>query len=186
VGLFSYFRDRRERESQLQQLREAGLGIESTEQVFDLRGTDARKEILAVLQQHGVDTAAGGAPGDPVAIQADILAALSRAGLDLSGMGVASPAAASLPSEPPEELDPEQLRRDPDSGIRNPLRSGAAPPSADLGEVAGLIKAALAQGNVTVSADGKVIDLSGTALHGQGFEPIELPGEERNRHDSDR
>ena len=50
-------------------------------------------------------------------------------------------------------------------------------PAVDLAEVAGLIAAALQQGNVTVSANGEIMDLRGTALHGAAFEPIEAPAE---------
>ena len=39
----------------------------------------------------------------------------------------------------------------------------------------GLVRAALEQGNIVVSVDGKVEDLRDTGLHGVGFDPIELP-----------
>lgn len=107
--------------SQLHQMREAGAEIQASKQVFDLRGGDARSEILEVLRQRGVDPGSGGAaPDDPAAMQQDIFAALERAGLDLSAMGIPIPGADQAAS-PAEELDLEALRRDPDSGIRNPL-----------------------------------------------------------------
>jgi hypothetical protein len=153
VGLFNFFKNRRERESampdpseilaaqgmstgteihgigdlgtmisQLHQLREAGAELEANNQVIDLRGTDARKEIFEVLKQHGLDPeGGGGTPDDPAAMQADILAALSRAGLDLGGMGVPFPTAAPEPGKLPEGVDADEVRRNPDLGVRNPL-----------------------------------------------------------------
>ena len=60
------------------------------------------------------------------------------------------------------------MTEDADDGATEPTS-----PAVDLAEVAGLIAAALKQGNITVSADGEIMDLSGTALHGAVFEPID-------------
>ena len=120
MGLFSFFRDRHARESATSGAEGSGQ-VEGANQVFDLRGGDARGEIMEVLKQHGMMSLDGSsAPDDPAAMQRDIFAALQRAGLDLSAMGVPMPEAGQA-AAPPEELDMEALRRDPDSGIRNPL-----------------------------------------------------------------
>jgi len=45
----------------------------------------------------------------------------------------------------------------------------------EIGEAMALIRKALEQGNAIVAVDGEVADLTGTALHGLSFDPIELP-----------
>ncbi len=123
-------------------------------------------------------------------MQADILAALWVAPASTSAPW------ASRPRRRPPSRASSRRRLDADDAAAQSRSRGSATRSApaparrrqpaDLGEVAGLIAAALAQGNVTVSAEGKVIDLRGTGLHGQAFEPIELTGEEPDPPDPDR
>ena len=72
------------------------------------------------------------------------------------------------------------MTEDADDGAAEPTE-----PALDLAEVAGLIAAALKQGNITVSADGEIMDLRGTGLHGAAFEPID-PQASPDEPDPDR
>ena len=53
-------------------------------------------------------------------------------------------------------------------------------PPLEISEIAALIGTALEQGNIVVSVDGEVADLTGTPLHGGAFEPVELPRAEED------
>ena len=60
-------------------------------QVIDLRGTELREQIIAALEQHGIDpNGAEGSQisaGDVPGLQAQIMQALENAGVDVSQMG---------------------------------------------------------------------------------------------------
>ena len=104
--------------SQLQAARDAGVTVETTSQVIDLRGTDLRGDILEVIAAHGLDANRPGQEIDPAAaagLQADILGVLAGAGIDVTGAGMPTGMPPS-PEAAAEELDPSVPQ------IRNPLR----------------------------------------------------------------
>ncbi len=116
MGLFDFFKRRRDRESAIpggtsepltRQLKGDGKPIgqpvgqafqsgnfqvtQGESQVIDLRGSGLRDEILGALQQHGIDPdAAPGAQinaGDVPGLQEQIMQALEDAGIDVSQLG---------------------------------------------------------------------------------------------------
>jgi hypothetical protein len=104
--------------SQLQAMQTAGLDIETNSQVVDLRGTDVKQEIMGVIAAHGIDPTKEGQEIDASTapqLQNDILAVLSRAGLDMSAAGFPIPDRSAGPKEPEEPLDPSVPQ------IRNPF-----------------------------------------------------------------
>lgn len=76
------------------------------------------------------------------------------------------------PAEPPP-FEPSTLFDRPTPQSAPPSPQPVDPP--DLGELAKLIRSALEQGNVTVAADGEVLDLRPAGLRGSAFEPLQLP-----------
>jgi hypothetical protein len=104
--------------SQLQAAKDAGVTVETTNQVIDLRGADLRGDILEVIAAHGLDANRPGQAIDAssaAGLQADILAVLSQAGIDVTGAGMPTGMPAS-PEAAAEELDPSVPQ------IRNPLK----------------------------------------------------------------
>ena len=104
--------------SQLQAAKDAGVTVETTSQVIDLRGTDLRGDILEVIAAHGLDA---GRPGQAIdassaaGLQSEILAVLAQAGINVGGSGM--PTGMPAPPEPAAEpIDPSEPQ------IRNPLR----------------------------------------------------------------
>lgn len=105
--------------SQLHAAQQAGLNVESSNQVIDMRGTGLREEILGVIAAHGIDA---GKPGEIDAsssdgLQQDIMAVLARNGIDVNQAAMGMPFAIVDPpaKEPDEPIDPTVPQ------IRNPL-----------------------------------------------------------------
>lgn len=105
--------------SQWQQFQQMG-GAQMSSQVFDLRGSGAREEILAAVQKHGVPTdgtavigMAGAVDYDPqdmMGLQSDILGVLAKHGIDLEQMGVQQVPGAPPPATPTDEADLPPIR----------------------------------------------------------------------------
>jgi hypothetical protein len=116
VGLFDFFKRRRERESAIQApasadtgdaqavvgqlgpmiqkaIAEGNVTIEQgPSQTIDMRGTGLREEIVGIMKQHGIDpeTASPGENIDAAAygdMQQQILAALAKHGIDPNASG---------------------------------------------------------------------------------------------------
>ncbi len=109
--------------SQLQAAQQAGVSVETSSQMIDLRGSDLREEILGVIAAHGIDASQDGQTIDASSaegLQSDILAVLSRAGIDVNAAAAGMPFAIVDPpgeaGDPPEPIDPTVPQ------IRNPLR----------------------------------------------------------------
>ncbi len=105
--------------SQWQQFQQMG-GSQVSSQVFDLRGSGMREEILAAVEKHGVPTdgsavigmagAVDQDPNDMMGLQSDILGVLAKHGIDLEKMGVQLAPGAPPPATPtdPADLPPIQ------------------------------------------------------------------------------
>jgi hypothetical protein len=108
MGLFSFFKDRRAKESAVPSSEALGsfaspegqavvgqqigaAGAETHSQTIDMRGTGLREEILGIMQQHGIDAESGTARNVDAAVygdmQQELLAALARHGIDPGASG---------------------------------------------------------------------------------------------------
>ena len=106
--------------SQLSAAQQAGVSVESSNQVIDMRGSGLREEILGVIAAHGIDPNQSGEVDASSAdgLQQDILAVLARSGIDVSAATAGMPFAVVHPPEDgsePEPLDPTVPQ------IRNPF-----------------------------------------------------------------
>lgn len=100
---------------QFQQVAGQGAQVTSSTQVFDMRGTGMRDEILAAVQAHGVPTDgsqvigfAGAIDHDPhdlEGLQGDILGVLAKHGIDVDQLGVEQVPGAPVPADPTPAAD---------------------------------------------------------------------------------
>lgn len=104
--------------SQVHAMQQAGLDMSGGNQVIDLRGSGLKEEIMGVIEAHGIDPTQQGQQIDgstAPALQADIMAVLANAGLDLSAADFPMQPGSPEPSEPEPPMDPRAPQ------IRNPL-----------------------------------------------------------------
>jgi hypothetical protein len=105
--------------SQLHAAQQAGVTLESGNQVIDMRGSGMREEILGVIAAHGIDASKPGEVDGSSAdgLQQEILAVLARNGIDVNQAAMGMPFAIvdEKSKEPAEPIDPTVPQ------IRNPL-----------------------------------------------------------------